>query len=40
LIVGVAVTVAFPGFARRIGVALAEAEGIKGAEMEPGRPGP
>jgi amino acid transporter len=40
LIVGAAVTVAFPGFARRIGVALSEAEGIKGAEMEPGRPGP
>jgi amino acid transporter len=37
LIAGAAITVAVPGFARRIGIALSEAEGIKGAEEDRAR---
>jgi amino acid transporter len=40
LIAGAAITVAVPGFARRIGIALFEAEGIKDVGEEPARPGP
>jgi hypothetical protein len=36
LLVGIAITLFYPGLARRVGIGLAEAEGIKGSADEEG----